>query len=687
MKKFFYWLTMAALIAFIVASLGGCGGSHSNPGRSSESEEEKNTELSFTGKLNGDLLSIYGSEKYDKMMEELKAKGLLDNMNPTKMIICITDEEAEQLITEILAEAESDSEIDEDALRYVLNSYMFDAEKVKESYEQEETILLAYPDESFINKTLEAVGLERSYVRNAEENPSGRLEIYAIAKRTIGERTHTFTYSAACDENIATSNDEEEELSVTRGSSAEISGNKFFLYDAEGNVILSDDVGTVASADKLEVSGNPDEDGTLFTVERWRAFYEWCASLTDWAKEQEVTATAIEVRAAADDDLTKISEAQSKTFEFPGNRDNYSPWEGNEKKVNLRRRNTLNFNVYTCHSFRYGNDYYLVLASGTTIPQNFQDRTFRWYWPDGNSDILNYLSGYTGSFGFETYLMNSNWNSDLTVDDVALERHVPRNVNKSTTHNEGMSWNLGGEVGVNKDGPSAKISAGVSFNSSKSWVTTEYEIQDKTMQDKSASAEWRADVTGPSQGSYHARWTGGHWGVNATAASTNNLTFDTQWVWRVSKSVWNKFSSGSIPMRIICKWEEGFCHGKGFSTTPPYHWDDTRSYPEFSGTDTMYLDMPSHCWIGTTGFDFGGGGNKGNGGFDLLSEGDWMITNIPDWIHFNTTSGTATGDSPQTVRFEVDENPGDQRDAYMTFTMTAGSRVETKTIRVHQSSK
>ena len=685
MRKVFWLFTAAALLAFFAVSIGGCGGSSSNPGRSPESSPESEEERSS---VVGDLLLVYGNEKYYSMMEELEAEGVLDKMNPIKMFICITDDEAEEVITEILAEEKVKDETYEKILRYIVKSYMFDAEKLKESYEKEETILLAYPDETFINKALEAAGLTGDYVMDEESSVDGRLELYAFAKRTIGERTHTFTYSAACDEAIEASDNQEQELSVTTGNSAEISGNKFFLYDADGNVIVSDDIGTAASADKLEVSGEPDNDGTLFTVERWRAFYEWCAALTDWAKEQEVTASAIEVRAAADDDLTKISQAQSKTFEFPGNRDNYSPWAGDEKKVNLRRRNSINFNVYACHSYRYGNDYYLVLASGTTIPQNFQDRNVEFTWDGGDHDTVNYLTGYTGSFGFETYLINANWDDNLTVDEVALEKHVPRNINKGITHNEGMSWNLGGEVGVNKDGPSAKISAGISFNSSKTWVTTEYEIQNKVMQDKQASAEWRADVTGPEQAGYHANGIkGGRWGVNATRASFSNLTFDAQWVWRVNKSLWRQFSTGrTLPMRIVCKWQEGFCYGKGWSLFLPYHWDEGRRYPSFSGMDTMYLDMPAHCWVSQTMYDVGSEGNK-YGGLDLLSEGNWEIINIPDWVHFNQTSGSATGDTAQPVRFEVDENTGGQRDAQITFSMYTGGRTETKTIHIHQRSR
>ena len=158
MRKVFWLFTAVALLAFFAVSIGGCGGSSSNPGRSPESSPESEEERSS---VVGDLLLVYGNEKYYSMMEELEAEGVLDKMNPIKMFICITDDEAEEVITEILAEEKVKDETYEKILRYIVKSYMFDAEKLKESYEKEETILLAYPDETFINKALEAAGIIR----------------------------------------------------------------------------------------------------------------------------------------------------------------------------------------------------------------------------------------------------------------------------------------------------------------------------------------------------------------------------------------------------------------------------------------------------------------------------------------------------------------------------------------------
>ncbi len=678
MRKVIYSFLAVAFLVLSMVSLGGCGGSSNKSSPLNSNQDNNNRGTSKLSALlnDSDMASVYGNSEYDEMMNEFLESGSFDKMNPNKMIFCIPDEEAEKILAE-----------EDEFGRLLLKSLLFDADKVKHAYEEEETIMLLYPDESFINKTLEAAGLESGYVLNEEEAPSGRLELFAFAKRTVGERTHTFTYHAACAENIVFYEDTTAgEPSITKGSSAEIFGDKFLLYDANGNIILSDDASNPSLSDKEQITGEDDESGILFSVDRWRSFYEWCASLTDWANEQELTASAIEIRAAADDDLTKISEAQNQSFEFPGNRDNYCPWKGDEKKVNLRRKSIINFSVYTCHSYRYHHDYYLVLATGSTIPQNFQDRTITWYWSDGNSDTVNYLTNYTGSFGFEAYITDSNGNSNLSVNEVALEQYVPRNVNKSTTHNEGMNWNVGGEVGVNKDGPSAKINGGVSFSSSKSWVTTEYDIQDRTTNDKSASAEWNSDVTGPSTGGYHARWGGGYYGVNATGASTGNITFDAQWVWRIDESVWGKFRTGGrLPMKVICKWQEGFCHGKGWSLTPPYHWDDKRSYPSFSGTDTMYLDMPAHCWVSQKIFTFNRG--SGHGGFNILSEGKWTVSTNADWLHLSTTSGNETGDNQFQVIFDIDENnTGAIRTANITFSANVGSgRTETATIQINQS--
>lgn len=77
----------------------------------------------------------------------------------------------------------------------------------------------------------------------------------------------------------------------------------------------------------------------------------------------------------------------------------------------------------------------------------------------------------------------------MSINDVALIRHEPANVNPSTSYSEGMQWEINGKVGVNKDGPSAEIGGGVSFNKSKSWSVSEYSLINKSMKKTSCECK------------------------------------------------------------------------------------------------------------------------------------------------------------------------------------------------------
>ncbi|MBQ7665381.1 MAG: hypothetical protein IJS42_01560, partial [Synergistaceae bacterium] len=198
MKKLLCWVTAAAFLAFIAASLGGCGGSSSNKFTGGGgTSEEKSAEEKLAGELSGDMASVYGKDEYTKMYDEFRESGSFDKMNPMKWVFCIPEDRAEEML----------EEEENELARALLQELLFDADSIKEAYDKEETILLFYPDESFINRTLDAVGLVGNYVLTPEEAPDGRLELFAVAKRTVNDRTHTFTYHAACSDAFTISDD------------------------------------------------------------------------------------------------------------------------------------------------------------------------------------------------------------------------------------------------------------------------------------------------------------------------------------------------------------------------------------------------------------------------------------------------------------------------------------------------
>lgn len=703
-KISFYWIAAFLLAAFVV-SMGGCGGGGSNNfSRDEESSGTETPEKTLSSLLvSSDMAGVMYGNEWRELINEFEASGSADKMNYHTWVYCITDEEAQKLREEYA----------DDELRLgMLNELLFDADEISRDYAAEYNILLIYPNEDFINRTLKAAGLEGNYVM---DDSGKRLEMYAIAKRTVNGRTFSFEYQAfKADDAVITSVRESDDIEVTSGdinyADSEVSGDVIYFYDENGNIVASADI----TSEKKESTVEEEEDGKLFfNINRWRSYYNWCASLTDLANESAVEASEIEFRAAANDDLTKISEAQNKTFDCDHYQSGYRPWGGavGGDSVTINRKSQVTFRVYCCHSFKYNCDYYLVQATTTTSPRNYQDKMdheFTWYQGGGKfgrygyTDYVNYLSGYTGVFGLDCYISSissKKENSNLSTNDVALTDYIPVNVPKSTTKTEGISWSMGGEIGFSGKSLAAKLSGGVTHSSSETWTTTEWKIVAHPFDKSKASAGWTADIEGPSNSwAWHEKvdfFAGGnkYMGISSTGASRDTLSFKSEWIWQVSNSVWSKQDEKTLPMRINFFWEEGFCFGEGKDMgkyISSYSWDGGRTYPRFDKNHIMKLDMPKHSWVEQKTFDISGNGDKSAGlGFNILSEGKWSVKSDQNWITFTRSSGNATGENQYPVRFQVAENnTGRPREAKITFTAQVGDRItETEEFYVNQAAK
>lgn len=253
---------------------------------------------------------------------------------------------------------------------------------------------------------------------------------------------------------------------------------------------------------------------------------------------------------------------------------------------------------------------------------------------------------------------------------------------------------MGGEVGFSKSGLSLNISGGVSHSKSETWTTSDWEIIAEPFSAKNASVAWTASVTGPSgtgnwytNTDYHNHYES----IRATTASRQNLSFKSEWIWYVDKSIWSKQESKTIPMKVNIFWEEGFCYGQGEGSNAwlvSWEWTGSRRYPRFSANKTMNLTMPRHSWVEAKTFDAKKVGES-NIGFDILSEGNWKVSSNVNWINFTKSEGEATDSTSYPVRFDVDENTtGKSRQATITFTAYVGDRLtETSTLYVNQASR
>lgn len=249
-KISFYWIAAFLLAAFVV-SMGGCGGGGSNNfSRNEESSGTETPEKTLSGLLvNSDMAAVMHGNEWRELINEFEASGSADKMNYHTWVYCITDEETQKLREEYA----------DDELRLgMLHELLFDADEISRDYADECDILLIYPNEDYINRTLEAAGLEGNYVI---ESDKGRLELFAIAKRTVNGRTFSFKYYASRGDDAVISSIR---ISDSDDVTSEISGNVIIFYDKDGNIIDSADI----TSGKNESDDEDDDSKLFFNINR-----------------------------------------------------------------------------------------------------------------------------------------------------------------------------------------------------------------------------------------------------------------------------------------------------------------------------------------------------------------------------------------------------------------------------------
>ena len=631
-RKVFYAFIMIAALMFAAVSLGGCGGggsknfTHNN---NSSEQSDAESEHGSTG-----MLSVRETDEFKALMAELEADGTMAKFNANKFYYFETD----------------------------MLSSQDEVAKLKEAYDKGHVITMFDADINDVNSLLET--LDEIPEDESITGSSGMLEMFFITKRRDGEVLNTYEYVAPYDSASRALHDEDTEADLTEVSS-----------DSTG-----DYSGYNLESDGTDEKVNSDTDSytrTDFLVDLWRDYFNWVANLPAADTESSVSDSSSgsydEVRASVDD-LTNIADSQTKTinFSYSGTQVDGIKFDGktyNCMKFTKDRTNTVSYVIYSAHSFSNGKDYYLIQANTSTVPKNFKDT---YVYPFGEDRYkFNYLYGYTWKIVAEQWIDDGS----MSVDDVALIRNAPANVNKSTSHTEGMSWNISGKVGVNKDGVSAELGGGVQYSKSKTWTTTEYSIVNDSMKKYPASAAWYAEVSLPSNGDSHfvglapyRRYRG----INAVSASTRQLQFDSEWIWEVGKDYWKNHKNLTMNIKFTAY------DGASVGESEYAFWKYSRYDTWFSRWETasFKLNPPAHMTINQSRFNFGSG--DGHATFYVLSESDWTAESDADWciVADSTKSGTATGTNEQPVMLDVIANTtGASRIAHITLKNTDGDVV------------
>ena len=211
--------------------------------------------------------------------------------------------------------------------------------------------------------------------------------------------------------------------------------------------------------------------------------------------------------AAGGQELTSLASAFVK-------QDNFTEWGNNYQ---------ISHYVYGCHSITTGDDWIYVQQRCLFYAGGAYKGKIEWY--KGGAGACAYW--YLDTINLDTVLKGYDYNPSA----VGLQQSSPETANNVTQVTSGVSWNIGGEVSVGKEGPSAKISGGVTISNS-----TTVNVQDCETVNKSASrnnnAAWSFQFNKSNSIAYI-----GYAGVTdpPKLATTTFQPFN-QWIWRVSPS-------------------------------------------------------------------------------------------------------------------------------------------------------
>lgn len=248
--------------------------------------------------------------------------------------------------------------------------------------------------------------------------------------------------------------------------------------------------------------------------------------LVKWIDDNEERMQAVDVvnakehaRAAALDthDLTQLAAAFIDQSNFSQYGNNYQ----------------ISHYIWGCHSYDTGDDWFYVQQQGVMYGGGAYKGKFDWY--QGNFGDMAYW--YMDNIEMDSSMVGCDW----ATTKLGMMQATPETVNNVTTVTSGISWNIGGTVGVSKDGPAAEITGGVTIENSKSVSVSDCQVLNKC-NDRGNNAHWLYQFNRCSSVAYF---------LYAGVTDPPNLSITTfqplnQWVWRAN----NSLRAGSTKMHV-----------------------------------------------------------------------------------------------------------------------------------------
>lgn len=226
-------------------------------------------------------------------------------------------------------------------------------------------------------------------------------------------------------------------------------------------IISKDEAGNVTSSSSEIIKWTPDYTAFDYGLHA-DMIVEWLNKQPDQRqKTAKMMAAGRELLAntrSGSSDLQELLSAQTETYQFSVHT------AGLFKSVALA---TVTNDIWTLNDLDKHEDYYLIHqkidAKNSGLNCGPSDKE-SWYERDGYGHTWMCYGGYM------TQLKSNNRLSGTNADSKVLKSHTPLTTTGSSSYTTDLSFNLGGNVGIGTNGPSAGISGGVTFG--KQWTTT-----------------------------------------------------------------------------------------------------------------------------------------------------------------------------------------------------------------------
>ncbi|MBQ3693280.1 MAG: BACON domain-containing protein [Synergistaceae bacterium] len=646
MKHRFIVPALMLFLAVFIFSITGCGGSSKSISSSPEKEEEQESTLSLKAKER----EAY-TEALDTFYERLKAEGTYEKfMSSCDYIVMYPPTELFEFYPEHKSEESISVPLDEAA--EVI------AEVVKPRYDEGQIIYMLSPTQDNLDVLLRGIDETSPYTEPANSDEP-IYALYAITKRYASNGTkHVFTYEIPCQVDFTS------EVVEYESESRDVSD---YSIEEISSLPVSDD-GPAEQKDTDDTTEKLDLiDQCLVNYGEWALHY-----IDDYLETAGLKAAEFssQVNAATDGkDLEDLASAKHGMIDLSFKKD-FHPFSNGTYDHTAHRKSSVTYDIYCCHSFSTGSDYYLVKFDAASKPDVVYDYTRRNYDDGDPAYYTEYYGGATDNIRVGAYIEDGDSTSNALLVKTVPFATVPMN----KTYSEHMGWSQGGKISFGysqKSGPSIglDLTETVTHDKTITYTTTDWKLDNNRSSGRINEALFDLDVKGEDITAYDVLGGVGHrqggyfrdldvWDiVKLPEAARDELKFTVEWVWEVKKQFWQ--SREYIPFMGYAEFTDLFVHGGGvcvpaniFARKHSGGSEKTKIKTQVKPQEIAH-DAPSHIYVDKTLFDFGAVG--GVRGFSLLCSGNWKVESDSDWCTIPKIyqSGSDTGGNATDVTFEV----------------------------------